>query len=249
MKVKVSIITPAYNSSKFIGETIKSVINQSYSNWEMIIVDDCSNDDTYQIVNGYIQDDSRIKYFKNQKNIGVAATRNVALSHATGEYIAFLDSDDLWKPEKLTAQLKFMEENHYAITYTNYQMFDSITGKLGKVIFAPKFMRHNDIYKNTSIGCLTVMVNRDMVGYFEMPLLSHAEDQCTWQEIINRGFIAYGLNENLSLYRTSADSMTANKFNAAKKQWHMYRAHCKFSIFKSTFYLSCYALNALIKRI
>lgn len=245
----ISIITPAYNSSEYISDTINSVLNQTYSDWEMIIVDDCSKDNTYQIAEMYAKKDSRVKAFKNEKNCGVATTRNIALSYATGEYISFLDSDDLWKPEKLSTQINFMKKNNYAFTYTEYQMFNSQTGKLGKVISVPKKMSSKDIYKNTAIGCLTVMVNRKMTGEFEFPMLQHAEDQCTWQSILNRGFTAYGLDENLSLYRVSSNSLTANKSKALKKQWQMYREYNKLSVLKSAYYLFCYAVNAVAKRI
>lgn len=245
----VSVITPAYNAALYISDTINSVINQTFSDWEMIIVDDCSDDDTYKIANDYVQKDSRIKLIRHEKNAGAAAARNTALSYATGEYIAFLDGDDLWKPEKLSTQLSFMKKNNYAFTYTRYQMFYSKTGKLGKIISVPPKMEYSDIYKNTAIGCLTVMINRKVTGDFQMPPLKHAEDQCTWQTVLKRGFKAYGLEENLSLYRISSNSLTANKSKAVKRQWKMYRQYHGFSIFRSLYYLTCYAFNAVIKRI
>lgn len=245
----VSIITPAYNSSKYLPETIKSVLNQTFTDWEMIIVDDCSKDNTYSVCCDFAKKDNRIKVFRHEQNSGVASARNTALMYAKGEYIAFLDSDDLWKEEKLEKQLSFMKDNDYAFSYTAYQTFNSFSGELNKVINVPCIMTYNDIFKNTSIACLTVMVNRSKTGEFKMPILDHAEDQCTWQSILKRGFKAYGLNENLALYRVSSNSLTANKYSVIKRQWHMYRNYYKFSLFKSGFYFMCYAFNAVKKRL
>lgn len=244
---KVSVITPTYNASLFFKKTVESVQSQTFTDWEMIIVDDCSTDNTYELAMELSESDVRIKVIRHEVNLGVAAARNTALDNATGDFIAFLDSDDLWMPNKLERQLTFMEQNDYVLTYTMYQKFDSETGKLGKIIRAPDKMTSKAIYGNTSIGCLTVIVNRKKVGGFHMPLLKHTEDNCTWQEILNRGYIAYGLNENLALYREGFVSLTNNKKKAALQQWDTYRKHYKFSLIKSTYYFVCYAFNALIK--
>ena len=245
----ISIITPAFNAEKYIKSTIESVISQTYQNWEMLIVDDCSSDNTIQIVEGYCNIDSRIRIIKHTINQGVAAARNTALAEAKGEYIAFLDSDDIWAPQKLDTQYRFMEDNGYLLTYTAYQKYLSETDEKGKVITVPKKMTRNSIFYNTAIACLTVMVNRAKVGDFEMPLLTHSEDQCTWQSILSRGYIAYGLNENLALYRVSNHSLTANKGKAAKRQWNVYRKHYGFSVIKSGVYFLSYAIHAVIKHL
>lgn len=246
---KVSVITPAYNTAQYLSETIQSVQAQLYTDWEMIIVDDCSTDNTYEIANEAANKDKRIRVLRNEINLHVAATRNRALDVANGEYIAFLDSDDLWLPAKLEKQLRFMNAGQYALTYTAYQKFNSITGERGKVVTAPKKMTAKQIYGNTSIGCLTVMVNRGMVGEFHMPLLGHTEDNCTWQEILNRGYEAYGMDEILALYREGNTSLTNSKMKAAKQQWQTYREHYSFSIPRSTFYFIRYAYNAVKKHI
>jgi len=176
----------------------------------------------------------------------VAAARNTALDAAKGEYIAFLDSDDLWLPEKLEKQYAFMEKNHYALNYTKYRLFYSVD-KLGKEISVPMKMTYKDIFKNTAIACLTVMVNRKMVGDFHMPPLNHTEDQCTWQEILKRGYEAYALDETLSLYRIKNNSLTSDKRKVIKRQWNTYRQYYKFPIYKSCYYFLCYAINALKK--
>lgn len=251
-KIKVSVITPAFNAGAYLEDTIVSVLNQSYSNWEMIIVDDCSTDDTVSIASKYVEKDSRIRLIKHANNKGVAAARNTALDIATGLYVAFLDSDDQWTPQKLEHQLRFMETNHYVLTYTDYQIFDTETHNLGKLIKVPKKLAVKDIYKNTAIACLTVMVNRNAVGEFHMPGINHFEDQATWQEILKRGDnnrnrIAYGLNENMALYRVGNASLTSNRKRAANAQWHTYRDYYKFSVARSVYYFICYSINAVMK--
>ncbi len=245
---KVSIVTPAYNASEFIEETIKSVQAQTFNDWEMIIVDDCSQDNTLQIALDLSEKDPRIKVLHNTFNSGVSVSRNKALDIAVGEYIAFLDSDDLWLPQKLEKQVEFMDTGQYVLTYTNYQRFNTKTGERDKkVIRAPSTMTAKRIYGNTSIGCLTVMVNRKRSGSFHMPLINHTEDNITWQEILARGYTAYRLNEVLSLYREGNSSLTSGKKKAAIQQWQTYRNYYKFSVVKSAFYFVKYALHAVKK--
>lgn len=245
----VSIITPVYNAELYIEKTIKSVISQTYSNWELIIVDDCSTDNTMKIVEKYCKIDDRIKLIRHQQNQGVAITRNTALAEAKGQYIAFLDGDDMWLPKKLEKQLSFMENNDYVFTYTAYQKYYSESNEKGKIIKVPAKMTYKSILYNTAIACLTVMVNREIVGNFEMPLLNHSEDQCAWQSILKKGYVGYGLNENLALYRVSSNSLTANKMEAAKRQWYVYRNHHKLSVFNSSICFVCYAIHAIIKHL
>ena len=245
---RVSVITPAYNAAPFLEETIKSVQAQTFTDWEMIIVDDCSKDTTLELAYRLARDDHRIHVLTNEKNSGVAATRNKALDVATGEYIAFLDSDDLWLPMKLEKQVDFMDTGQYVLTYTDYQKFDSETGqRKGKIIRAPATMTANRIYGDTSIGCLTVMVNRYKSGSFHMPLLGHTEDNITWQEILARGYIGHRLDLLLSLYREGNSSLTSGKKKAAKQQWSTYRNYYKFSLLKSAFYFTQYAFHAVMK--
>ena len=246
---RVSIITPAFNSVDFLEETIKSVQNQTYNDWELIIVDDCSTDGTFELANSFSQKDSRIIVLRNDKNSGVSFSRNKAIDCSNGEYIAFLDSDDIWLPNKLEKQISFMEDNKYAFTYTDYKMFDSLTKVIDKkIIRAPDIMTSQKIYGNTSIGCLTVMVNRKIVGDFSMPLVNHMEDNITWQKIMERGYCGYRLPEVLSLYRKgNNNSLTSGKKKAMLAQWNIYRNYYNFSIFKSLFYFIQYAFHAIIK--
>lgn len=248
-QVKISIISPAYNASKYIAEMIDSVIAQTYQNWELIIVNDCSRDNTAEIVRQYLKREPRVHLIEHTENGGAARARNTALNAASGEYIAFLDCDDQWMPEKLERQIYFMQENDYAITYTGYQLYNSDTEQKGKIIKAKRQMTANAIYKDTSIACLTVMINRNITGDFRMPLIKHTEDNVTWQEILNRGFIAYGLQENLALYRVSHTSMTGNKIKAAREQWNTYRKYYNFSPIKSAYYFCHYAFNVAKRKL
>ena len=248
MKPLVSIITPAYNAENYLSETIESVQKQYFRDWELIIVDDCSTDCTNVLANEYAKNDSRIKVIKATQNGGVAKARNIGLENATGEYIAFVDSDDLWKPDKLGKQLEFMQRNSCVLSYTDFQKFNSSDGSLGKVMRCPKRMRANDILKNTAIGCLTVMVDKKQAGEFCMPPLNHTEDNCTWYHILkDTGQSAYNVGEVLALYRDGNASMTKNKGKSAKQQWYTYRGYFKFSTIKSAYYFTCYAINAVLR--
>ena len=248
MKPEISIITPAYNAENYLCETIESVQKQSFEDWELIIVDDCSTDNTSVVANDYAKKDSRIKVIKAPKNGGVAAARNIGLENATGDYIAFVDSDDLWKADKLEKQLAFMKEKGCVLSYTDFQKFNTTDGSLGKVMRCPKRMRANDILKNTAIGCLTVMVHKKQSGDFRMPPLNHTEDNCTWYHILkNTDQTAYNVGEVLSLYRDGNASMTKNKGKSAKQQWETYRCYFKFSIIKSAYYFTWYAINAVLR--
>lgn len=245
--IKVSIITPAYNASEFIVETIRSVQNQTLSSWELLVVDDCSVDNTVEIVEGLAQKDLRIKLIKAASNGGVARARNLGLERAKGEFIAFLDSDDLWLSDKLEKQVRFMEENNLLLTYTNFQKF-STNGKIGKIIKCPKRMKAEDILRNTAIGCLTVMINKRKTGDFRMPLLQHTEDNCTWYNILKEhNSIAYNLGEVLAYYRDGNVSLTQNKCNSAKLQWETYRNYYRYPVIKSAYLYFWYSINAILR--
>lgn len=244
----VSIITPAYNAKEYIHDTIKSVMDQTYSQWELIIIDDCSTDNTFDIAQEYATIDSRIKVIRTSQNGGVARARNIGLEQASGDYIAFVDSDDLWVPEKLSKQVTFMQSKGCILSFTDFQRFNANDGVLGRVIKCPKKMKASDILRNTAIGCLTVMVDRKKVGDFRMPLLNHTEDNVTWYNILKRmNSYAYNLGEVLSYYREGNASLTKNKGKSAMQQWKTYREYFHFSIIRSTYYYCCYVLNAILR--
>jgi teichuronic acid biosynthesis glycosyltransferase TuaG len=243
----VSIITPSYNSAKFIKQCIESVIAQTYTNWEMLIVDDYSADNSLQILKKY--NDKRIQLIELDKNVGASESRNVAIRKAKGKYIAFLDSDDLWEPQKLEKQISFMETEDIAFSFSTYQPMSDDESKLYSIIHAPKIVTYSSYLKKTIIGCLTVVIDREKTGGFEMPNIRSSHDMALWLLIMRRGFDAYGLDENLARYRIVSTSNTANKWRAAKDVWKVYRQFEKLSFFYSIWCFLNYAFNAIIKRI
>ena len=243
----VSIIMPAYNAAISIKESIASILVQTYEKWELIIVDDKSTDNTIDIITGYTISDRRIKLVKLACRQCVAAVRNAGLKVAKGRYIAFLDSDDLWKVNKLEKQLNYMTKNNLAFTYSSYDLIDDSGNSTGKYVKSKTIMQHEDILKNTIIGCLTVMIDRAVTGDFRMPIIAHTEDNMTWRNILMRGHLAYGLPEILASYRVSKGSLTSNKGKAALLQWKTYRDYCHLNIIKSAYYFCCYAFNAFTK--
>lgn len=245
----VSVIMPAYNSSKFIGESIESVINQTYPNWELLIVDDCSKDNTWDIICNYAKSDKRIKVFKNENNSGQVFSRNKALKIANGKYIAFLDSDDLWKEHKLEIQMDLMQKNNLPFTFSSYERINVEGKKIGKDIKVPKTINAKKILKNTIIGCLTVVIDRSIVGEFEMPNLKQGEDTFTWFNILNRGFTATGIQEVLASYRVSFKSSSGNKLKAAKLYWKALKSETKLSFFTRLYYFNSYAIHEILKRL
>ena len=244
----VSIIMPSYNASRFITESIKSVIVQTYQNWELLIADDCSKDSSVEVIKKMIDKDQRIKLFSLLKNVGAAAARNVAIEHANGQYIAFLDSDDVWEPEKLERQLAFMKENKYAFTYSEYYVMEEDGKKTGSFIRIPSSLSYRQYLRNTIIGCLTVVIDRNIVGDFRMPLIKSSHDMALWLLIMKRGYKAYGIKEVLAGYRLGSTSNTAKKWKAAKDVWRVYRKIEHLSVLFSAFCFCGYVFNAVIKR-
>lgn len=249
LEEKVSIITPSYNSSKFIQECVNSVIAQTYKNWEMLIVDDCSKDDSREIIRFFSDRDKRIQYFFLNKNVGAAEARNVAIRNAKGRYIAFLDSDDIWLPQKLEKQIAFMSKNSLAFTCTTYQPISENGKKTFRIIKVPKEINYNFYLKNTVIGCLTVIIDIEITGTFEMPNIRSSHDMALWLLIMKRGFSAYGLDENLARYRISSSSNTSNKIKASKDVWKVYREVEGLNLLFSLWVFLNYVFNAIKKRI
>ena len=249
VREKVSVITPAYNAERFIEDTIKSVLEQTYENLEMIIVDDCSTDNTEKIIKKYMKLDNRIIYKKLEGNSGAAVVRNAAIEMATGRYIAFLDSDDLWDENKLEKQISFMEENKIGFSFTGYRTMEEDGVLTHKEISVPKEIDYNGLLKNTIIGCLTVIIDKEKVGEFRMPLIRAGQDTATWLSILKKGHKAYSLGESLATYRLVKGSISSNKFKALKRTWNLYVNIEKLGLIKSTYYFINYALNAIIKRV
>ncbi|WP_153737559.1 glycosyltransferase family 2 protein [Aquibacillus halophilus] len=246
----VSIITPTYNSDRFIERTIKSVRDQTYQNWEMIIIDDYSKDQTVNQVKNYQNKDKRIKLIELNQNSGAAVARNTGINEAKGKFLAFLDSDDLWDSTKLTEQVQFMLDNDYKFSFSDYSIMDKEGNLLNKVIPAKKQIGYHSLLRHPgAIGCLTVMLDRERIDNIVMPNIKTRQDFALWLKILKRGINAYGLNKNLATYRKVPGSISSNKVKAAKKNWYVYRKIENLNIIKSGWYFSNYAIRALIRTI
>lgn len=245
----VSIIVPVYNAAKYIGKTIQSVKNQTYVNWELIVIDDGSTDNSLEVIENQIQDiKNKVKVLSIIKNKGVANARNVGLYKSKGKYIAYLDADDIWQKEKLETQINFMKQNQYDFTYTSFAYLKEKGVK--KVRKIPRKLNYRKALKNTAILTSTVMINIENIEkkLLEMPHIG-SEDTATWWGILKQGYMAYGLNEILTLYRRTNTTLSANKLTSLKRTWNLYRKLQKFSIIKCIYYFLWYAWNATKRRI
>lgn len=232
----VSIITPVFNSEKYIEACLASVLSQSYDNWEHILVDDCSEDNSPAIIHRYAATDARIKYVRLKKNSGPGISRNKGIELAAGQYIAFLDSDDLWYPEKLEKQLEFMSENNYAFTFTSYDKIDEQGEKTGEINLAkPRVTYRKALFKNP-IGCLTVIYDVNYFGKQYMPEIRKRQDFALWLNLLKKTD-GFGLDEVLSSYRERSGSISSNKVGLIRYEWHIYRQQEKLSVVKSLFYI------------
>ena len=216
MNELVSIIMPSYNTAKYIADSIRSVLAQTYANWELIIVDDCSTDDTDAVV--ALFEDVRIRYLKNNCNSGAAVSRNRALREAKGKWIAFLDSDDLWHPEKLERQICFMEENGYHFSYTNYCEIDEKSKPNGKMVTGPKRITKRGMYRYCWPGCLTVMYDAEYIGLIQIADIKKNNDYAMWLKICRKAE-CYLLEEILAQYRKRSDSISRHSYLTLIR-WH-----------------------------
>ncbi|CAM8291886.1 glycosyltransferase family 2 protein [Morganella morganii] len=239
----VSIIMPCYNAEQYIKESINSVINQTYKNFELIIVDDLSTDRSIDIIKSF--NDDRIKLIQLTQNGGAGVARNAGIEAARGRFIAFLDSDDLWRPNKLEIQLKHMLSGNYPLSYTQYQKFTQ-EGK-GKLVIPPNTVTYNELLYCNVIGCLTAIYDTKIVGKQFMPLIRKRQDMGLWLKILSQGHTAYCCPQVLADYRTDS-GMTQNKLDAAKYQWRFYRQELNFNIIKSTKYFIGYAIKGVIRK-
>lgn len=213
----VSIIMPSYNTGRFISETIESVLAQSYSNWELIIVDDCSKDGTDDVVGQFLAD-TRIRYIKNEINSGAGVSRNQALRKAKGKWIAFLDSDDLWEQDKLKKQIAFMEKNDYHFSYTNYIEIDEESSPNGKCVTGPRRITKHGMYNYCWMGCLTVMYDAELVGLVQIEDIKKNNDYAMWLKVCKKAN-CYLLDETLARYRKRSGSISNHGYMKLIK-WH-----------------------------
>lgn len=243
----VSIIMPAYNASRYLKESIDSVLAQTYTNWELLIVDDCSTDETAKIVQTY--EDKRIRYKRNTTNLGAAKTRNEAIRMATGRYIAFLDSDDRWLPNKLERQIHFMQEHNYAMTYTPYYVITS-GDTYRQIHMGPRSLNYYQTTRWDRIGCLTVIYDSQAVGKIYLPTIRNREDYGLWLLILRKGITAYMLEEPLAVYRSHNGISSGSKFALVKYHYEMFRIALGYSAvvsalltLRNSFYYVLYTLT------
>jgi len=244
---QISIITPLYNSSSFIADTILSVQAQTFTDWEMIIVDDCSSDDSVHIVQNLSQIDNRIQLIQLSQNSGPAVARNTAIEAAKGRYLAFLDSDDQWLPEKIEKQLGFMMERQIPFSFTAYEIVDVNGYSTGKIIDGFSVSYESMLRKQATMGCSTVIVDRQVVGDIRMPLLRTGQDYAFWLSLLNTGLTATCFPLPLTRYRIRPGSISRNKFKKAKRQWQIYRECEKLSLPKSVHSFLYYAFRAVFR--
>lgn len=246
----VSIVVPVYQVERFIEETIDAVQKQSYENWELILVDDCSKDRSCEVIEKMILADGRIKLIRQKTNQGAANSRNVGVSNAKGRFLCFLDSDDLWEPQKLKKELLFLQSKNAGFVFTSYEFADEQGKGLGKIVRVPQEISYSEALKNTTIFTSTVMIDRGKIEDEDilMPLIA-SEDTATWWHLLKKYGKAYGLDENLVKYRRSANTLSSNKIEAVKRIWNLYRKQEKLNIFYSAYCMCFWALRAVLRRV
>ena len=245
-KELVSIVMPMYNGQDFVSEAIDSVLRQSYECWELIIVDDKSIDDSYELVKAFIKNEPRIKLHQMQKKSGVTEARNYAISLALGGYIAFLDSDDLWLSEKLYVQIEFMKKNDLVLTYASYDTIDENLNYINTRTCLPYIIYH-DMLKSNRIGHLTGIYDVNYFGKVYFEEVGH-EDYVMWLKLLKQIPFTLGLKESLAQYRIVPGSLSSDKYKALQWQWHIYRKIEKLNFLQSIYYFVFYIYNALKKR-
>ena len=251
MEDKVTVVTPTWNSAKYICETIASVQAQTYQNWEMIIVDDCSTDNTVELVKDIVKKDSRIRLIEQNENQGAAIARNIAVQNGTGRYVAYLDSDDRWKPKKLERQIQFMLNKDCGFSCTSYEVIDSAGKSLNKIIHMLDKVDYRRFLTNNLLQTVGIMVDTYKVDkrYLEMPNIRRRQDAATWMQILKAGYPCCGMHEVLAEYRRTPKSLSSNKFKAVIGTWKLYREIEKLPFLFSCYCFIRYAFLAVWKRI
>ncbi|MCR5404762.1 MAG: glycosyltransferase [Butyrivibrio sp.] len=247
----VSIIVPVYNAAAYIENTIQMVSNQTYRDWELILVDDGSRDGSVQLIEKIIRRQrKRIRLIRNKGNKGAAAARNRGIDASSGRYIAFLDADDVWMKDKLEKQVAFMEQTGAAFSFHSYEFGDENANPTGKIVHVPKILNFKKALSRTIIFTTTVMFDTEKIdlGIIHMPQVP-SEDTATWWRILKSGYLAYGLDENLAIYRRPGKSLSSNKIEALRRIWFLYRNIADLSILQSLFYFGGWAVRATLRRL
>lgn len=243
----VSVIMAAYNAEKFLPFSIASVMGQTYPYWELLIVNDCSNDRTKDVVNSF--QDPRIKLINLEENGGAGVARNIGLKSARGNFIAFLDADDLWLPKKLETQISFMQESKAPICHTSYTFINESGDSIAGYVRASDKVDLHKYMRNTEIGLSTAMINKDIIGDFVFNSMRLRQDTRLWIELLNRNFQAFGLDQNLVQYRIREGQISGNKFRSALKTFRLYLSFKDIPLICRLFNFSCYVVNAIAKRL
>lgn len=234
MSSLVSIITPCFNSEKYVSQTIHSVLNQTHQNWELLLVDDCSSDETFATISKFASQDNRIKAFKLDKNSGAGVARNFAIHQASGNYIAFLDADDLWKPEKLEKQLHFMQTKNIPFTFSFYETIDEAGNLRSETITTPPKITYRQLYYCNWIGNLTGIYSVDFFGKIPISSIKKRQDWMLWLQIVKQIQTAIPVPESLAFYRVREDSISASKWKLIKYNFKVYR-----NFHKRNFFMAC----------
>ena len=244
----VSIIIPYYKKKKFISTTINSAINQSYKNFEILIVYDDENYDDLKLLEEIKKKDERIRIIKNKKKMGAGLSRNKGISSSKGNYIAFLDADDTWETDKLSKQMSFMTNNNYLVSHTSYQIVDEDRNVIGKRV-ARSFFHLEDLLKSCDIGTSTVIIKKDIFSeQIKFPSIKTKEDFVLWLRILERDIKIYGLDKNLSKWTKSNSSLSSSTIQKLKDGFKVYNKYMNFNLLKSLYYLICLSLNFIIKK-
>ncbi len=248
----VSIIVPVYNVENFIGQTMDCVVAQTYRNWELLLVEDCSTDSTASLIRQYMEraGDPRIRLVSQPSNMGAARARNRGLMEAKGRFVSYLDADDLWEPEKLEKELAFMKEKDAAFAFTSYEFADETGKGMGKVVHVPETLTYKQALSNTTIFTTTVMFDLEKLKkeQLEMPVMK-SEDTALWFRVLRSGVTAYGLDKNLVKYRRAGKSLSSNKLEAIRRIWNLYRRAEGMNVINSAWHFCFWALRAVKRRI
>jgi teichuronic acid biosynthesis glycosyltransferase TuaG len=247
MEEKVSIITPSFNSSKFIAETIQSVQNQTYKNWEMIIVDDASTDETEAIVRAIIEKDNRIQFYKLDENSGPAVARNTGIEKASGDYMTFIDADDIWFPNFIENNIKTIKETGISFVFSSYKRANEQLEFVYSDFIVPKKVTYTDILKTNSISCLTAFLDIKALGKKQMPLIRKRQDMGLWLKYLKVIPFAHGIQETQAIYRIRENSLSRKKSDLIKYQWQFYREVEKLNIFQSAYYMLHWMYRGFMK--
>ncbi len=248
MQEKVSIIVPVYNAENYIQQTIDSVLAQDYENWELLLVENGSTDRSVQVIKQY--DDPRIRLIVMDGNVGAANARNEGMRQAEGVYVGYVDADDLWRPDKLSVQLAYMQKNNAAFCFTGYEFGDENAVGTGKIVKVPETLTYKQALSNTTIFTSTVMFDTRLIAKDKLYMPNvKSEDSALWFRILREGNIAYGLNENMVIYRRPANSLSSNKIEALRRIWNLYRKQEKLNLFYSMYLFVGWAFRAVKRRV